>query len=110
MKHIWEIKETWGFEGKLLNTEPAYNKLIFMKKDEIWPFHYHKNKSETFYLKSGKVELIYSTKDDITKAKNIIFSPGTAIYISVKLRHLLIALEDSELFESSNEDIYQINN
>ena len=54
----------------------------------------------------------YSSSDDIEEAKEKILEPGQNFHVSVGLRHQMIALEDSELFEFSTQhfdsDSYRI--
>jgi quercetin dioxygenase-like cupin family protein len=54
----------------------------------------------------------FSDQDDIENAKEIILEPGQNFYVYTGLRHQMIALEDSELFEFSTQhfdsDSYRI--
>tara|TARA_R110002074_G_scaffold296109_1_gene467655 strand:- start:292 stop:480 length:189 start_codon:yes stop_codon:yes gene_type:complete len=54
----------------------------------------------------------FSEQDDIEQAEEIILGPGMNFYVYPGLRHQMIALEDSELFEFSTEhfdsDSYRI--
>ena len=54
----------------------------------------------------------YSQDDDITQAKQIILKPGHNFHVPVGLRHQMVALEESELFEFSTQhfdsDSYRI--
>ena len=56
-----------------------------------------------FYLQSGKILIIYSDEDDISTAKKMILSPGENFHVYRGLRHRMIAIEDSELFEFSTQ-------
>ena len=59
---------------------------------------------EDFFKPSGKTE-----KDNqdyaklIKKANQIILNPGEKFHVATGLRHQMVALEDSELFEFSTE-------
>jgi quercetin dioxygenase-like cupin family protein len=50
--------------------------------------------------------------DDISKAEEVVLEPGMSFYVYPGLRHRLIALENSEVFEFStehfDEDSYRI--
>ena len=54
----------------------------------------------------------YSDEDSLEEAKELVLNPGENFYIYTGLRHQMIALEDSELFEFStqhfDEDSYRI--
>ena len=45
----------------------------------------------------------YSDEDDLTNAKQIILNAGDNFHIYTGLRHQMLALEDSELFEFSTQ-------
>ena len=60
-------------------------------------------KDEVFYLQSGKLGVKFSEYDDIDVADEIILEPGQNFYVYPGLRHQMVALEDSELFEFSTE-------
>ena len=54
----------------------------------------------------------YSDEDDINKAAEVILGPGDNFHVYRGLRHRMIALEDTELFEFSTQhfdsDSYRI--
>ena len=56
-----------------------------------------------FYLQTGKMMIFYSEEDDITKANQLILKPGDNFHVYRGLRHQMVALEDSELFEFSTQ-------
>ena len=74
MKHV---EKGWGWERWIVNCEEYCGKLLFFEKDKKCSWHYHKIKDEVFYVQSGK------------------------IYRG--LRHQMLALKDSELFEFSTQ-------
>lgn len=100
MKHV---DKGWGYEKWICNSEKYCGKLLFFNKGKKCSYHYHKLKDETFYVQSGRVKLIYSDLDDIDRAKERILEKGDSFHISIGLRHRIIALEDSEVFEFSTE-------
>jgi quercetin dioxygenase-like cupin family protein len=69
-------------------------------------------KDEVFYLHSGKILLKYSLRDNIEEAEELILNPGDSFHVLIGLRHQMLALEESELFEFSTEhfdsDSYRI--
>ena len=56
--------------------------------------------------------LYYSDNDDFLQAKSLILNPGDKFHIYRKLRHQMLALEDSDLYEFStehfDEDSYRV--
>ncbi len=98
-----KVDKGWGYEIWIVNKPQYCGKLLFFNKDKRCSWHHHKIKDEVFYLQSGLMRVKYSYEDDIEKADEIILEPGQNFYIPPGLRHQMIALEDSELFEFSTE-------
>ena len=109
MKHV---DKGWGFERWIVNKEEYCGKLLFFNKDKRCSWHYHKIKDEVFYLQSGRMIVKYGDTDSLEEAKEVVLNPGDNFYVYVGLRHQMIALEDSELFEFSTQhfdsDSYRI--
>ena len=106
------VPKGWGFEKWIVNNEEYCGKLLYFVKGKKCSFHYHKLKDETFYLQSGKILLTYGDTDDINEATQIILEKGDKFHIYRELRHQMLALEDTELFEFStqhfDEDSYRV--
>ena len=106
------VKKGWGFEKWIANSPEYCGKLLFIRESKRCSWHYHKLKDETFYIQSGMVHLFYGETDDLSKAKSTILEPGDKFYVYRGLRHQMIALEDTELFEFStqhfDEDSYRV--
>ena len=102
----------WGHEIWIVNNELYCGKILHFLEGKRCSFHYHKIKTETFYLKSGKITVLHSEQDDIRLAKEVTLLPGDSFHVPVGLRHQMIALEESELFEFSTQhfekDSYRI--
>jgi quercetin dioxygenase-like cupin family protein len=47
--------------------------------------------------------IYYSEEDDLTKAEQLVLNAGDNFHIYRGLRHQMVALEDSELFEFSTQ-------
>ena len=106
------VKKGWGYERWIVNKPEYCGKLLFFEKGKKCSWHHHKVKDEVFYLQSGKLLVKYSDEDDLENANEVILEPGQNFYVYVGLRHQMMALEDSELFEFStqhfDEDSYRI--
>lgn len=104
------VPKGWGFEKWIVNNEEYCGKLLYFIKDKKCSFHYHKLKDETFYVQSGKILLRYSETD--TPDNEVVLGKGDKFHIYRGLRHQMIALEDTELFEFStqhfDEDSYRV--
>ena len=106
------VTKGWGYEKWIVNKPEYCGKLLFFNKGKRCSWHYHKLKDEVFYLQTGKVVLKYSTEDDLDGSSSVILSAGDHFHVPIGLRHQMIAVEDSELFEFSTEhfdsDSYRI--
>ena len=100
---IKHVDKGWGYEKWIVNKIEYCGKLLFFNKDKRCSWHFHKIKDEVFYLQSGKLLVKYSDQDDIEKAEELVLEAGENFHVYTGLRHQMIALEDSELFEFSTE-------
>jgi quercetin dioxygenase-like cupin family protein len=106
------VPKGWGWERWIVNCEEYCGKLLFFNKNKRCSWHYHKLKDEVFYLQSGKMIVYYSDADKIENAEQLILNAGDNFHVYRGLRHQMVALEDSELFEFSTQhfdsDSYRI--
>jgi quercetin dioxygenase-like cupin family protein len=106
------VSKGWGFEKWIVNCEEYCGKLLYFAKDKKCSWHYHRLKDEVFYIQSGKVLVKFSDGDDIDKAEEVILNKGDNFHVCRGLRHRIIAIEDTELFEFSTQhfdsDSYRI--
>ena len=100
---VKHVSKGWGHEKWIVNNEKYCGKLLFIKKGKQTSWHYHKVKDEVMFVQGGKVKILYSTKDDISKAKEVTLTKGQAFHIPTGLIHRIRALSDTELFEFSTE-------
>ena len=103
MDKIKFVPKGWGFEKWIVNNEKYCGKLLYFAKNMKCSWHYHKIKDEVFYIQSGKILVKYSDNDDLKSASEIVLEPGDRFHVYVGLRHQMIALEDTELFEFSTQ-------
>ena len=100
---ITHVTKGWGWEKWIVNCEEYCGKLLFFNKGKRCSWHYHKIKDEVFYLQSGKMMVYYSNNDKLSSAKQMVLHPGENFHVYRGLRHQMVALEDSELFEFSTQ-------
>tara|TARA_A100001011_G_C13794838_1_gene628586 strand:- start:226 stop:573 length:348 start_codon:yes stop_codon:yes gene_type:complete len=94
-------KKGWGYEDWIVNNNTYCGKILHFDKGKRCSWHYHKIKQETFYIQTGKIQLWYGYDDDITKAKTMILKPGQKFEVPVGLRHQMLGLEETDMFEFS---------
>ena len=106
------VPKGWGFEKWIHNSDKYCGKLLYFVKDKRCSWHYHKLKDEVFYVQSGKIMVMFSDDDDLSTAQSVVLSPGDNFHVYRGLRHQMIALQDTELFEFSTQhfdsDSYRI--
>ena len=106
------VSKGWGFEKWIVNKPEYCGKLLYFAKGKRCSWHYHEIKDEVFYIQSGKLLVKYSDEDSLEDAKELVLSKGDNFHVYTGLRHQMIALEDTELFEFStqhfDEDSYRI--
>jgi len=98
-----KVDKGWGHELWIVNKPEYCGKLLFIEENKMCSWHYHKIKDETFYLQSGKIKLLHSEEDNIDEATETTLIAGDSFYVPVGLRHRMVAIESSELFEFSTE-------
>jgi len=97
------VSKGWGFEKWIVNCEEYCGKLLYFVKGKRCSWHYHKLKDEVFYVQSGKILVKYSERNDLNSAQEQILERGDSFHVYRGLRHQMIALEDTELFEFSTQ-------
>lgn len=109
------VEKGWGYELWAVNKPEYCGKILFFQAGKRCSLHYHKIKDETFYLHSGKIVLLIQNTGEfsgVSIPQLIVMSPGETYHIPRLMRHQMLALEDSELFEFSTqhfeEDSYRI--
>jgi len=106
------VPKGWGFEKWIVNCEEYCGKVLYFVKGKRCSWHYHILKDEVFYIQSGKMLVKYSEKDNIEEASELTLERGDNFHVYRGLRHQMIALEDTELFEFSTQhfdsDSYRI--
>ena len=101
--NITFVPKGWGHEKWIVNNEMYCGKLLYLEKGKRCSWHYHKIKDETFYLQSGLISLYYGFDEDIAKADLLVLEPGDKFHVPIGLKHQMVALLDSELFEFSTQ-------
>ena len=106
------VSKRWGWEDWIYNGTYC-GKILFIKNGHKTSFHYHNIKDEVLYVQSGMLEIVYNDKDDETKAGKTLLNTGDAFRIKPGLRHRLVAITDTYLFETSthheDSDSYRVN-
>ena len=106
------VSKRWGYEKWIVNCEKYCGKILFLAKGKKCSWHYHRKKDEVFYVQSGAIKIYYGWDDNIEMASVAVLERGDKFHVPIRLKHRMVALEDTELFEFStehfDEDSYRI--
>jgi mannose-6-phosphate isomerase-like protein (cupin superfamily) len=92
----------WGREVWIANNPLYCGKILEISKGKRCSLHFHKLKTESFFLRSGKLRVFIKEAED-KPIEEFVLSPGDCMDINPGLIHQMLALEDSELFEFSTQ-------
>lgn len=96
----------WGWEDWIVNNELYCGKILHFKKGKRCSLHYHKKKTETFYILNGDIMLQLGT------LKPIFMGKGMTITIEKEVSHRITAITSANILEISTHheesDSYRI--
>ena len=102
-KPVNVVKKGWGGEVWIANNELYCGKLLRLDKGKKCSLHYHKLKTESFYLHKGRLLMRIMESPEATAIDEFELEAGQCMDIPIGLVHQMVALEDSELFEFSTQ-------
>ena len=99
------VEKGWGWELWIENSPLYCGKLLHFAAGKRCSAHYHKLKTETFYLASGR--LIVMLGEHMIELR-----PGHRLHVPPNTTHQMLAIDDSDLYEFSTqhfeEDSYRL--
>src|SRR5215471_19380213 len=102
-KPVRIVPKGWGREVWIANGDLYCGKILEIRRGKRCSLHYHKLKTETFYLRTGKLKVRVKESAAAETLEEFILSPGDCMDVPVGLVHQMEALEDSELLEFSTQ-------
>jgi mannose-6-phosphate isomerase len=100
---VRRVEKPWGYELVYASTERYCGKVIFVKGGEELSLQFHKEKDETIYVHSGRVE--FEIGDPGKPVDVEVVGPGHAFHLPPGTVHRLRALEDAVLLEVSTPEL-----
>jgi mannose-6-phosphate isomerase-like protein (cupin superfamily) len=97
------VKKSWGSELWIANNELYCGKILRFEKGRNCSLHFHKLKTESFYLHSGRLKLRIMDSPDATTIEEFELEAGQCMDIPPGMVHQMVALEEAELFEFSTQ-------
>jgi mannose-6-phosphate isomerase-like protein (cupin superfamily) len=95
------VPKGWGREVWIANNDLYCGKLLEIRKGKRCSLHYHKLKTESFYLRSGRLKVRVKESPESETIEEFEFGPGECMDVPRGLVHQMEAIEDAELFEFS---------
>jgi len=105
-----KIEKGWGHE-RIIESNEQYcmKELHFHRRGHQSSMHFHKNKTETWLVQSGAIEVeLMDMRDSSTRV--MIVNQGGTIHIEPMTPHQVTCLEnDTVIIEASSEDTTEDN-
>ena len=99
---VRRVEKPWGYELVYAWTERYCGKIIFVRAGEALSLQFHRQKDETIYVQSGRVE--FEIGDPGKPVDNEVVAPVHAFRLEPGTVHRRLALEDTILLEVSTPE------
>lgn len=93
----------WGREIWIANNPLYCGKLLEIHQGKRCSLHFHERKTESFYLRSGRLKVRVKETPDSPVIEEFEMLPGECMDVPPGLVHQMEGLEDSELYEFSTQ-------
>lgn len=93
----------WGREIWIANSELYCGKILEICCGKRCSLHFHKLKTESFYLRSGRLRVRVKESQHSPNIREFELVPGDCMDVPPGLVHQLEAIEDCELYEFSTQ-------
>lgn len=97
------VPKGWGREIWVANGDLYCGKILEINKGKRCSLHYHKLKTESFYLRAGHLKVTIKESADSDRSEEFELKAGECMDIPIGLVHQMYAVEDSELIEFSTQ-------
>ena len=105
------VKKPWGKEIWLVVNNKYALKILEINAGKRFSLQYHRFKTETWYLQSGKIKATYGKytgKDFRKNLKHYIMKPGDVIHVPTRTVHRLFAVKKSQIIEVSTPQLKDV--
>ena len=93
----------WGREVWIANNPLYCGKVLEIRQGKRCSLHYHKLKTESFYLHKGRLKIRVMASSDAPQVEEFEIAAGECMDVTPGLVHQMEAIEDAELFEFSTQ-------
>jgi len=93
----------WGREVWIANGDLYCGKILEINKGKRCSLHFHKLKTESFYLRAGSLRVRIKESPHSEVLEEFVMNAGECMDVPPGLVHQMEALEDAELYEFSTQ-------
>jgi mannose-6-phosphate isomerase len=97
------VDKPWGHELIWAVTDRYVGKVLHIKAGHQLSLQYHVKKDETVMVWSGRMRFEHFEDGQEPRFQDM--GPGDAFHVTPLLRHRMIAVEDTEVFEVSTTEL-----
>ena len=102
-KPIVVVPKGWGREVWIVNGDLYCGKILEIGKGKRCSLHFHKLKTESFYLRVGHLRVRIKDSPESEIIEEFELTAGDCMDVPRGLVHQMEALEDAELYEFSTQ-------
>ncbi len=104
-KPVRIVPKGWGREVWIANNDLYCGKILEIKKGKRCSLHFHQLKTESFYLRSGKLLIRVKQSSASETIEEFELTAGDCMDVPRGLVHQMEAIEDAELLEFSTHHL-----
>ena len=97
------VEKPWGHEMIWAVTDRYVGKVLHIKAGQKLSLQYHRKKDETVMVWAGRMQFEHFVRG--AGAPDQGDGPGDAFHVTPGLRHRMIAIEDTDVFEVSTTEL-----
>jgi len=98
-----KVDKPWGHEVIWAVTDRYVGKVLHIKAGHKLSLQYHQKKDETVMVWTGRMHFEHFVEGQAPQIKEM--GPGDAFHVTPLLRHRMIAIEDTDVFEVSTTEL-----
>jgi mannose-6-phosphate isomerase-like protein (cupin superfamily) len=102
-KPVKIVPKGWGREVWIANNELYCGKILEIRKGKPCSLHFHKLKTESFYLRAGRLKVCVKESQESETMEEFELNAGECMDVPRGLVHQMEAVEDAELLEFSTQ-------
>jgi mannose-6-phosphate isomerase len=103
---VQRVDKPWGYELRYALTDRYCGKVIFIRGGEELSLQFHREKDETLYVQSGRLE--FEIGDPGKPVDREVVGAGRAFHLPPGTVHRLRAIEDTVVLEVSTPELDDI--